>query len=61
MSISGLGVIDEATLELHRGFTILTGEPGAGTDTFKIVLSNGYSASNTLGGGNIQLHKPCVS
>ena len=37
------------------------GEPGVGTDTFKIVLSNGYSAANTLGGGNIQLHKPCVS
>jgi DNA repair protein RecN (Recombination protein N) len=30
MSISGLGVIDEATLELHAGFTVLTGETGAG-------------------------------
>jgi len=30
MSISGLGVIDEATLELHPGFTVLTGETGAG-------------------------------
>jgi len=31
------------------------GEPGR-YDTFKIVLSNGYSAFGLLGGGNIQLH-----
>jgi hypothetical protein len=31
------------------------GEPGR-LDTFHITLSNGYSASGTLGGGNIQLH-----
>jgi len=31
------------------------GEPGR-DDTFSITLSNGYSASGTLGGGNIQLH-----
>lgn len=30
MSISGLGVIDEATLELDPGLTVLTGETGAG-------------------------------
>jgi len=36
------------------------GEPGT-NDTFAITLSNGYSASGTLRGGNIQLHvpKPC--
>ncbi len=34
-------------------------EPGRGADTFNIILSNGYSAGGTLGGGNIQLHKPC--
>ena len=33
------------------------GEPGR-DDTFSITLSNGYSASGTLGGGNIQLHAP---
>jgi hypothetical protein len=32
------------------------GEPGRG-DTFGITLSNGYSASGSLGGGNIQLHQ----
>src|SRR2546425_1228443 len=33
------------------------GEPGR-NDTFAISLSNGYKASGTLGGGNIQLHQP---
>jgi hypothetical protein len=35
------------------------GEPGKSTDTFRIQLSTGYSASGPLAGGNIQLHKPC--
>lgn len=35
------------------------GEPGRGADTIKISLSNGYSASGILEGGNIQLHAPC--
>jgi hypothetical protein len=35
-------------------------EPGKGNDTFSLKLSNGYMASGTLGGGNIQLHKPCA-
>jgi DNA repair protein RecN (Recombination protein N) len=30
MRIQGLGVIDEATLELHSGLTVVTGETGAG-------------------------------
>ena len=33
------------------------GEPGR-NDTFAISLSNGYTASGTLDGGNIQLHTP---
>lgn len=33
------------------------GEPGS-SDTFLLLLSSGYAASGTLGGGNIQLHKP---
>jgi hypothetical protein len=32
------------------------GEPGTGSDTFSIAMSDGYSAGGTLGGGNIQLH-----
>jgi len=34
------------------------GEPGR-KDTFAISLSNGYTASGLLVGGNIQLHTPC--
>jgi DNA repair protein RecN (Recombination protein N) len=30
MRIQGLGAIDEATLDLHPGFTVVTGETGAG-------------------------------
>ena len=38
------------------------GEPGHGMDTFAITVSGGgrvYQAGDSLGGGNIQLHKPC--
>jgi hypothetical protein len=35
------------------------GEPGRGSDTFSLQLSNGYSADGTLMGGNIQLHTAC--
>jgi hypothetical protein len=34
------------------------GEPGR-QDTFDLKLSNGYQATGTLNGGNIQLHKAC--
>jgi hypothetical protein len=33
------------------------GEPGKDSDTFAIVMSDGYSRSGTLGGGNVQIHK----
>ena len=32
------------------------GEPGKDADTFSINMSDGYSRSGTLGGGNVQLH-----
>jgi len=32
------------------------GEPGKNSDTFSISMSDGYNASGTLSGGNIQLH-----
>ncbi len=35
-----------------------SGEPGR-DDMFSLRLSNGYTASGTLDGGNIQLHKEC--
>lgn len=55
----------EGTAEVNgaSGFTYAVdvtdnGEPGR-SDTFVLSVSNGYSAGGTLGGGNIQLHKPC--
>jgi hypothetical protein len=35
------------------------GEPGAGADTLSLMITNGYTASGTLRGGNIQIHAPC--
>ena len=32
-------------------------EPGKDNDTFSIVMFDGYIASGTLGGGNVQIHK----
>jgi len=50
-----------AEINGQSGFTYTVtvtdnGEPGAGHDTFSIQLSNGYSASGILGGGNIEIH-----
>jgi hypothetical protein len=66
-SITGYTVVN-STVRLIEGtadangedvtFTVIVadnGEPGT-NDTFQIQLSNGYSATGTLGGGNIQLH-----
>src|SRR5262249_30590372 len=54
----------EGTCEIggQAGFTYAAdvtdnGEPGR-NDVFSLRLSNGYLASGTLSGGNIQLHKP---
>ena len=37
-------------------FVCDNGEPGKDADTFTIDMSDGYTATGTLGGGNIQLH-----
>ncbi|GEL26146.1 DNA repair protein RecN [Pseudonocardia sulfidoxydans NBRC 16205] len=47
MRIQGLGVIDDATLELDPGLTVLTGETGAG----KTMVVTGL---NLLGGGRAE-------
>lgn len=51
----------DATINGQPGFTFSVtvsdnGEPGKGSDTFSIELSNGYRRSGVLAGGNIQLH-----
>ncbi|MBI3429008.1 MAG: DNA repair protein RecN [Actinobacteria bacterium] len=50
ISIRGLGVIEEATLELGPGFTVLTGETGAGKTMVLTALSLvlGGKADSTL-------------
>ena len=47
MRIQGLGVIDDATLDLDPGLTVLTGETGAG----KTMVVTGL---NLLGGGRAE-------
>ncbi|HLA74802.1 MAG TPA: post-COAP-1 domain-containing protein [Gammaproteobacteria bacterium] len=55
------GLATNQTTGVTLGYTVIVddnGEPG-NTDTFRITLSNGYTASGTLAGGNIQLHHQC--
>ncbi|HZG91039.1 MAG TPA: AAA family ATPase, partial [Pseudonocardia sp.] len=47
MRIQGLGVIDDATLDLDPGLTVLTGETGAG----KTMVVTGLAL---LGGGRAE-------
>ncbi|MBA3575897.1 MAG: AAA family ATPase, partial [Pseudonocardiales bacterium] len=50
MRIEGLGVIDEATLDLHPGLTVITGETGAG----KTMVITGL---HLLGGGRADVSR----
>ena len=48
------------TAAVQTNFTIVvqdSAEPGAGKDTFSIMLDTGYSRSGVLQGGNIQIHQ----
>jgi hypothetical protein len=59
VTFSGRGSVQTAAGTSQVTFTIVAtdnGEPGTGNDTFSITLSTGYSASGTLGGGNIKQH-----
>jgi len=54
-TITGIGTANG----LETSFTITVqdkAEPGAGQDTFSIQLGTGYSKSDTLQGGNVQIH-----
>jgi len=70
-SITGYTVIDAVTRQIegiaqingkgsftYKVIVVDNGEP-SNNDSFSIELSNGYSNSGTLKGGNIQLHKVC--
>ncbi|EIE99741.1 DNA repair protein RecN [Saccharomonospora glauca] len=55
MRIQGLGVIEEAALELHQGFTVVTGETGAGKTmvvTGLHLLSGGRSDASKVRAGS---------
>ncbi|TQJ01460.1 DNA replication and repair protein RecN [Amycolatopsis cihanbeyliensis] len=55
MRIQGLGVIEEALLELHPGFTVVTGETGAGKTmvvTGLHLLSGGRSEASKVRTGS---------
>lgn len=55
MRIQGLGVIGDATLELHRGLTVVTGETGAGKTmvvTGLHLLSGGRADSSRVRSGS---------
>ncbi len=54
-TFSGPGTVDGQSVSLTVN-ACDNAEPGRGSDTFGIQLSNGYGASGILAGGNIQLH-----
>lgn len=56
--IEGTAKINGKGSFTYKVIVIDNGEPGT-NDYFSLELSNGYSASGTLGGGNIQLHYKC--
>lgn len=55
--IEGIAKVNGQLLS-YKVIVVDRGEPGR-NDSFSLVLSNGYAASGTLNGGNIQLHKKC--
>lgn len=56
--IEGLAEINGQGGFTYRVDVTDNGEPGR-SDTFALMLSNGYTGSGNLAGGNIQLHHPC--
>jgi hypothetical protein len=56
-SIFGTATVNGAGTFDYRIDVVDNGEPGAGSDTYRIRLSNGYdSGVQTLLGGNVQVH-----
>jgi len=54
-TFSGLASVNGQTVS-YTVTAVDNGDPGAGVDQFTITLSTGYTASGTLGGGNIEIH-----
>ena len=56
--IDGIATVNGKGSFTYTAIVVDNGEPGT-SDSFSIELSNGYNASGTLEGGNIQLHRKC--
>ena len=56
--IEGIAEINGHGSFTYKVVVVDNGEPGR-NDSFSLQLSNGYSISGTLEGGNIQLHMKC--
>jgi len=56
--IEGIAEVNGKGSFTYKVVVVDNGEPGR-NDSFSLELSNGYSASGTLEGGNIQLHMEC--
>jgi hypothetical protein len=56
--IEGLAKVNGKGSFTYKVVVVDNGEPGR-NDVFSLELSNGYSISGTLKGGNIQLHTKC--
>jgi Ice-binding-like len=56
--IEGIAKVEGKGSFTYKAVVTDNGEPGR-NDRFSLVVSNGYSVSGNLQGGNIQLHKNC--
>ncbi len=56
--IEGVAKVNDQGSFTYKVVVVDNGEPGR-NDSFSIELSNGYNASGTCQGGNIQIHKKC--
>ncbi|MHB1050330.1 MAG: ice-binding family protein [Bacteroidota bacterium] len=56
--IDGIATINGQGAFAYTVIVVDNGEPGR-NDSFSLTLSNGYTVSGTLQGGNIQLHRKC--
>jgi hypothetical protein len=56
--IDGIAKVDGSGSYTFTVIIVDNGEPGR-EDSFSLEVSNGYSASGTVSGGNIQIHSDC--
>jgi len=57
--IEGTARVNGAGTFTYKVVVVDNGEPGRNRDSFSLELSNGFSNSGILQGGNIQLHTEC--